>query len=816
LPLLLFFAFLPAGPLPAQSPPVATQTPAPSELAIPVPEIATKAADLNTQLRVLDESLAPEPEIRTIEEKLPETIQGIVRSTTETQRLSQGQPTRDALAALETSWGSILKRLDGWKATLTRRATTLEGELQRLSQDQVRWEQTRQLARQSQAPEAVLDRVRETVTAIESTRHNVERRRKQILTLLDSVIAAQVQAQAALDQVRATQKELVGRILVPDSLPLWARIQAARRETGLATSITASVKANQAAVIEFLRTHRIRFIGHVLLIAVIALMLFRARGRVAELVKEEPKLIAMSRIYERPISAALLLGLWVTPWLYPTVPRPVIHLVGLLALVPAIRLLRRLVPPALVPGLYSLAGFYLVDRVRALISGAFLTEQAIFLIEMGAAIALSRWLLAPARIEQVRQQTDVQQLHLLTRAAKALTILFTGAAIASILGYTELGRLLGEGGLGSIYAGMILLASLEAIDGILIYVIRSKVFRQLRLVRHHGWLIRQHLRRLSRWLAFAGWLALTLRFFALLQPVTNLIAAIFEAKFQHGNVSLSLGDVLAFCVTIWLSFVLSRFLRFVLEEDVYPRVRLAHGMPYALSTLSRYVIVSLGFLFAMAAIGLDLTRVTILAGALGVGIGFGLQAIVNNFVSGLILLFERPIQVGDAIQIGDLLGEVKHIGVRASTVRTWDGAEVIVPNGDFISNQVRNWTLSDRLRRLEIPVGVAYGTEPKQVLALLTEVAAKHPAVLEEPPPRAFFIRFGDSSLDFELRAWTDRADEWFTVRSELAVAIHAALRDAHIEIPFPQRDVRLRSCDEDLRDQSRHEDPTRRGGATS
>jgi potassium-dependent mechanosensitive channel len=791
---LFFLAFFPAGILLAQNLPAATQTPVPNELAIPVPEIAAKAAELATQLRGLDESLAPETETRPIEEKLPETIQSIVRNTAETQRLSQGQATRDALAVLETSWGSILKQLDAWKGSLTSRATTLEEELQRLSQHQARWEQTRQLAKQSQAPEAVVERVRETAAAIDSTRHNVERRRKQILTLQDSVIAAQVQAQTALEQVWAAQKELVGRILVADSLPLWARIQAARRETGLATSVSASVKANQAAVREFLRAHLIRVIAHVIVIAMIALMLLRARERVADLVKEEPKLIAMSRIYERPLSSALLLGLWVTPWLYPTVPRPVVHLAGLLALVPAIRLLRRLVPPALVPGLYSLALFYLVDRVRALISNAVLAEQAIFLVEMGAAIALSRWLLAPARIEQVRQQTDVQQLHLLTRAGNALTALFAVAAMASILGYTELGRLLGESGLGSIYAGLILLASLEAIDGVLIYVIRSRVFRPLRFVRRHGWLIRQHLQRVSRWLAFAAWLAFTLRLFALLQPVMNFVAAALGAQFSHGNVSLSLGDVLAFCLTIWLAFILSRFLRFVLEEDVYPRVRLSHGMPYAVTTLSHYAIVSLGFLFAMAAIGLDLTRFTILAGALGVGIGFGLQAIVNNFISGLILLFERPIQVGDAIQIGDLFGEVKHIGIRASTVRTWDGAEVIVPNGDFITNQVRNWTLSDRLRRLEIPVGVAYGTDPERVLALLTDSAAKHPAVLKEPPPCAFFVGFGDSSLNFELRAWTDRADQWFAVRSELAVAIHAALRDANIEIPFPQRDLHLRS----------------------
>ena len=179
-----------------------------------------------------------------------------------------------------------------------------------------------------------------------------------------------------------------------------------------------------------------------------------------------------------------------------------------------------------------------------------------------------------------------------------------------------------------------------------------------------------------------------------------------------GAVTISLGNLLAFGVTVWASFLLARFLRFLLDEEVYPRARLQRGMPYAISTLTRYVVLFLGFLLAIAATGIDLDRIALLAGALGVGIGFGLQNVVNNFVSGLILLFERPVQLGDTVQLGDLWGEVRRIGIRSSLVRTFDGAEVIVPNGDLISQQVTNWTLSDRNRRVEVKVGVAYGSSP--------------------------------------------------------------------------------------------------------
>ena len=217
-----------------------------------------------------------------------------------------------------------------------------------------------------------------------------------------------------------------------------------------------------------------------------------------------------------------------------------------------------------------------------------------------------------------------------------------------------------------------------------------------------------------------------------------------------------MGDVVEFVLVVWLAYLVSAFVRFVLEEDVFPRVRLPRGISYALSSVLNYVLIAFGFLLGLGALGLDLTKVTILAGAFGVGIGFGLQSVVNNFVSGLILLFERPIHVGDVIDIGDLSGEVRRIGIRASVVRTWQGAEIIVPNAQLITERVTNWTLSDRRRRIDLPVGVNYGAPLETVIQLLESVAQAHPHVLRDPAPQAFFMRFGDSAINYELRVWIE------------------------------------------------------------
>jgi len=225
--------------------------------------------------------------------------------------------------------------------------------------------------------------------------------------------------------------------------------------------------------------------------------------------------------------------------------------------------------------------------------------------------------------------------------------------------------------------------------------------------------------------------------FGLRDPLIESIEAALSANLAVGSFNITLGRILAFLITVWASLLISNFLRFLLEEDVYHHFHFPRGIPYAISTMLHYGILVAGFFVALGALGIDLTKVTILAGAFSVGIGFGLQNVINNFVSGLILLFERPIKVGDVIEVGGNAGEVNNIGIRASVIRTADGSEIIVPNGSLISSQVTNWSLSDRKRAVEVSVNVTGEAEPQRVVELLQNTAAAHPGVADEPSPHA-------------------------------------------------------------------------------
>ena len=377
--------------------------------------------------------------------------------------------------------------------------------------------------------------------------------------------------------------------------------------------------------------------------------------------------------------------------------------------------------------------------------------------------------------------------------ARLVFLAFVGAFVAGAAGYMSLALLLGSSVLGSGYLALVFYAGVRVGDALVAFILRVRPVASARHGRAPPRAPRAARARPPALARHRRVAVLSLRYFGLWTWAVALVQTALGAELRRGFLRISLGDVLLFALTVWAAFLLSALVRFVLEEDVYPRLRLGRGLPQVLSSVLHYALLLTGFLLALAALGVDLTKVTILAGAFGVGIGFGLQNVVNNFVSGIVVLFERRIDVGDAVQIGDVSGRMQQMGIRSCTVRTWEGAEVIVPNAILISDKVTNWTLSDRRRRIDVAVGLAYGTAPEKALELLLGVARAHPQVLSDPAPTALFRGFGDSALKFELQCWTDRFDLWGKTQSELAVALYAALREAGIEIPFPQQDVRLR-----------------------
>ena len=264
--------------------------------------------------------------------------------------------------------------------------------------------------------------------------------------------------------------------------------------------------------------------------------------------------------------------------------------------------------------------------------------------------------------------------------------------------------------------------------------------------------------------------------------------------FQIKETPVTVLSVLIFLAFITITIMVAVSVRKALNRRILKRFNIDPGTSYTLSRITQYSIIVIGALISFQFVGIDLSGLAVIFGLLSVGIGFGLQNVTSNFISGLIILFERPIAVGDRVTVSNIEGDVTEINIRSTKVRTVNNVSIIVPNSEFVSKDVINYSHGDPTYRLDINVGVSYGSDLDTVLKALMEVAEESPSVLKEPAAEAHLIEFGDSSWNMQLRAWVGDVKDYPKIRNELNQAIVRKFREYGVEIPFPQRDLHVRS----------------------
>jgi potassium efflux system protein len=310
-------------------------------------------------------------------------------------------------------------------------------------------------------------------------------------------------------------------------------------------------------------------------------------------------------------------------------------------------------------------------------------------------------------------------------------------------------------------------------------------------------------RRLSGGLLVGiGLIGLSAIWFEVLPALTSMLdTRLWEVDGVGGGVKrITIGAVLLASLIFVIAILASRNIPGLVDVMLLGRLGIESSTRYAISTLSQYAIVTAGVLVACSALGVTWSKVQWLVAALGVGLGFGLQEVVANFVCGIVLLFERPIRVGDVVTVGDSTGVVIRIRSRATTVRNWDRQEVVIPNKELITGRIVNWTLSDQLTRITVQVGIAYGSDTNHARKLLYQIVKENPNVLDDPHSLVTFEKFGDSTLNFNVRAFLANIDERLETIHELNTSINQRFADEGIEIAFPQRDLHVRSVDKSVK----------------
>jgi small-conductance mechanosensitive channel len=384
-----------------------------------------------------------------------------------------------------------------------------------------------------------------------------------------------------------------------------------------------------------------------------------------------------------------------------------------------------------------------------------------------------------------------------TLALRIGAVVLFASFIAQVGGFSTLASRLIESSVETVFLGLFAVMAVRLGRGGIEYILSQRFFRQYRFFSRFGDELAARLKGIFQLFVRLYAAFFLLQVWGVYDTVGQAWESLLELGFTLGEATVSVRMVLLAGVALYTSVLASWVFRALLETSFFPRKHVGRGLRDSIKKLLHYTLVLIGFFFALNLVGLEPEHFVVLAGAFGIGIGFGLQNIVNNFVSGIILLFERPIKTGDVVVLDNEWGKIKKIGLRSTVVETWDRAEIIVPNSQFISEKVTNWTLTTGVARVVLPVGVAYGSDVPLVLNILEETARQHPDVLDDPPPSPIFVGFGESSLDFELRAWMTDVNKRLRIKSELGQYINSRFREKGVQIPFPQLDLHLRSVDE-------------------
>jgi potassium efflux system protein len=769
-----------------------TSAPAPSTAISPA-EVATRSAEVTNLLITFSQNLAPNYEIEKIQRLLPEVSRQIEVDFTDALAIFRAQAPLATLQAGQALWQQRHLQLSNWLTLLTQRARGIQNALDRLAKMRETWTQTLEAAQAQQAPQAILQQIETTQASIEAAQLNLKTQEGVMLGLQGSLAKELARCDKVLVQILKAQKSAVEGILARENLPVWspdlwghARIELPRRIPAIAHGFWINIR-------EYLRHGSRGMPLHMALLLVLTIAALAARRKKHRWADGGADVPSAVQVFDRPYSAALMIALLIATGVDSPTPARVKDMLSALALLPLIRLVRPVIDSRWIPAVFAVVLLYVVDLIRQTLGGAPLVEQVLLILESLAAIAVLGWLLHAERLRHTAgQATDGLRARAVPLLANAFIFCISAGFLAAAFGFTRLARLLTPATVFGGVLGLSLYADVRVLSGAVAIALRTWPLQRLQMVGNHCVRLERWIYRVLVWTAAVIWISRSLEYIGMLDPVLSVGSAVLSAKLKRGSISISIEDILAFGLTVLVAYLLSAFIRFALQEEVYPRRGVSRGLSYAYSRLIHYVILAVGFLVGLGVLGMDLTKVSVLAGAFGVGIGFGLQNVVNNFVCGLILLFERPVHVGDIVEVGALQGEVRHIGIRASTVRTYQGADIIVPNAQFITANVTNWTFSDQLRRIDLTVGVNYGAAPQVVIELLEKTALAHSAVLRNPPPRGLFTGYGDSSIKFELWAWTAQYDNWAAIRSELASAVYDAVYAAGMSFPFPQREVRM------------------------
>ncbi len=763
---------------------------------VPLANIGTETETTLVKIREIKDKIKPTSKELQLDTLIPKKLEIVEKLKKDLDLEEIGRMNLRQAEGLKNDINQIRIQLEGWRSSMTKKTEEINALKLDFGEHRTKWEETQKLEREEKLPQQVTERIQTNLKEINTLYKELTKRNNALLTKQDELTGAMIFLDEVLNAITKTEQSLRTQIFTIDSPPIWQIFSAEQDTIPFEIRVEEIITRQNSDFKNFRENYREHIYYHILFFIVLLILSFYLKIDVAKWSdeKKDETIKSSLHVISKPFSASLLVSLLATGLFYSGAPDDVLNYYYALLVVPILTIVPGLIPAINKKYFYFVGGIFLVSQLADFFSSLVILERSILLFFDVMTIILAFTLLRQK--QEIREKSPNVNWGFTFAILRLSIFLLSIAALANIIGNTTLSNVVSDGSLVMIYGGIIIYASAIVLKGLLALFIQLDTISRLNMIQNYSDEVKKRIFQFIRWAAVIYWLYITLTAFKIYVPIIDWIEGVLTKNWSSDpDATFTIGKIFIFFITLWISMAVSRFVRFILQDEIFTHFEMPRGVPGAISMLVKLILMTLGFILAFAAADIPFNNLAIIFGALGVGIGFGLQNIINNLVSGLILAFERPIQTGDIIQIANinLMGEVKEIGIRASTVRTFDGAEVIVPNGNLISNEMINWTLSDSRKRQEIIVGVAYGTDTGKVLEILKKVVPEQDNVLKNPSPFIIFTGFGDSSLDFRVLFWT-LFDNGLGTKSAVGIAIDEAFKKEGIQIPFPQSDLHLRS----------------------
>lgn len=596
--------------------------------------------------------------------------------------------------------------------------------------------------------------------------------------------------QLARSELEEKQAAVTDRIWVPEYPPIWKMNEMTQPDIDLAQYVQDTTDANQKSISRFFEGNS-KLIYYTLftLLFLIGLLVYLRKQSDRYYAHFQEELKEANILLQYPVLTAFILTCFLATF-NNDLPKEVEKIIALLILFPLSYLLWLIKEKSNLGRILFFAGAYLLYLLIPELSYFPKTQRYLLL----AVELICVWLLYQNQDGAVFK-TEKFWSKMIPYLIRFFLLISVIALVANVLGMLQLAQLLTSTVLGSFVYFVVLMEITFLIRSIIFLLLLGPFYQNSNILKEDSQVILEKIDDILKTIVLILWVIITLELLKVRESFFTELSNFLNRSIAIGEISFTLGNILAFFIILQISIWLSKFVRYFLDMEVFPRGDLEEDTTSTISLMVRYAITIIGFFLALAAAGVQLDQLSVALGGLGVGIGFGLQDIVNNFVSGIILALERPFSIGDSVEIGEVSGTVQEIGFRASQIRGWDGSEVIIPNGDLLSASLTNWTYTDNHRRITVEVRVPFDSDMNEVKTIMIDTAAGLPEVMEKPGPYVNLKGIGESAMEINLYCWIPDTNTSFSSGTAIRTAVFNALQAAGYDIPVPKTDVQVQKA---------------------